>query len=76
MRDRTIDYRPAVIMAMNMKDDHAMYYLYKEEKDIWETTVLDTFGWTKVNLEGSFVRSCYKWLKKGGKNGWCKRMVY
>ena len=63
-------YTPAIYMALNASGHEPLVHFYDIHKDLWEVTILLGDLWREVHLDGSFVRSCFKHLKNGGKIAW------
>jgi hypothetical protein len=53
-------------MALNVGPNPPLTFKYLDEKDMWKIVLFER-GWVHFKLEGKFVRSCYKWLKNGGR---------
>ena len=64
------DYGPAIYLALN----HAaggleiFDYFYFEEMDIWHIEVNEHGMHEVVTIEGSYVQSCHKAVKRGVKS--------
>jgi hypothetical protein len=60
-------YHEAIAMALNTYKDNVLARTVDWEKDTWEVGILEDDGIYYITITGEYVRSCYKWLRKGGK---------
>jgi len=63
------DYIRAIDLALNYPVDFSYRY-YSQQKDLFIVDVMDGGWYYGIKLQGSFVRSCLKWVKNGTVN-WC-----
>lgn len=65
------DYGPAIYLALNYAAGNAEIfdYFYDEDYDLWFVEVNDNGIYVPgFRLEGSYVRSCFKAVKRGIKS--------
>ena len=63
-------YKDAIEMAFNLKDSQLLNATVDYDKDTWNVEIKEEDGIYNMEIEGFFIRSCFKWLLKGGKKGW------
>jgi len=62
------DYGPAIYLALNHTAGGVEIrdFVYAEDYDVWVVDCSEgKFHTDRMKLEGSFVRSCYKAIKRG-----------
>jgi hypothetical protein len=68
LRDKYIE---AAKFALNSEAGSLVIHgiRYNEDKDKYKVSVFDD-GWYTVKLNGSFIRSCFKWIEEGRSTKW------
>lgn len=59
------DYYKAIKLALNLDKELIHIWIYDIEKDIWDVCVQDGKWNVDFQLQGKFVRSCFKAVRKG-----------